>query len=84
MMSQKKKDLIVGGFGGRLFLLRVFLATGLMVIVVSLFTKPSQAWLYLPVLDRVTGLTLAVLIAMVVYFGTLFLSGLKKKEILME
>lgn len=80
----KKKDLIVGGFGGRLFLLRVFLATGLMVIVANLFTKPSQAWLYLPVLDRVTELTLAVLIAMVVYFGTLLLSGLKKKEILMQ
>ena len=80
----KKKDLIVGGFGGRLFLLRVFLATGLMVIVANLFTRPSQAWLYLPVLDRVTELILAVLIAMVVYFGTLLLSGLKKKEILMQ
>ena len=52
-------------------------------MVVNLFTKPLQAWLYLPVLDRVTELTLAVLIAMVVYFGTLLLSGLKKKEILM-
>jgi len=79
----KKKDLIVGGFGGRLFLLRVFLATGFMVIVTNLFTRPSKAWLRLPVLDRVTELILAVLIAMLVYLGILLLLGLKKKEILM-
>ena len=79
----KKKGLIVGGFGSRLFLLRIFLATGSMVIVANQLAKPLQVWIYLPVLERVTELISAVAIAMVVYFGTLLLLGLKKKEILM-
>jgi putative peptidoglycan lipid II flippase len=59
------------------FLLRLFFSLGLMTLFLGLGTPPDEQWALLEPLRRLFETSVLILGAMAVYFGTLFLLGVR-------
>ena len=69
--------------GWWLFLLKVGLAVAAMSYILIYFEKPAEYWFALTLTERVSELTIVVLVAVFAYFATLFLTGVRLKQLLL-
>jgi len=70
------------GWGG--FLARVLIANGFMILLLWQLTPATQDWLDAQVLDRIGLLAALIIGAVVIFFGSLWLSGLRKPHLGLE
>lgn len=77
----RNEKVLVAEAGWSMFLLKVFLGSGFMGAILWWFMGDGNAWLEISVWSRALKLSMLLLLGVVVYFGSLFLMGIKPKNL---
>lgn len=79
-----KKNIFVPRAGWLWFLVRVAVAVGLMCVCLTVLNKPAELWYQQSLWQRVSDLSLMVACAVVTYFLTLVILGIRPQQLLLR